>query len=104
MIFPERLAKPKEKEKKGEREIDRKRQKGCCGGMSPKVKELVDFDYKVFVTLSSDKVEGVSEPSVRLQLQLDGGEGEGRESHLYELNEQELTQLLNQLQELKSST
>ena len=48
-------------------------------------------------TLSSDKVEGLTKPSVRLQLSLDAGAGE-RENLLYEMNDQELDDLLRSLQ------
>jgi hypothetical protein len=63
--------------------------------MSSKVKELVDFDWKLLYTLSSDKNEGIKRPSVRLQLSLDS---DGTKENLfYEMNDQQLDNLLQKL-------
>ncbi|QDZ17907.1 COMM domain-containing protein [Chloropicon primus] len=64
-----------------------------------KVKEVLDFDWKLLYTLASDKVEGVAKPSVRLQLVLDAAP-DGKENLLYEMNDQELDELLESLQSI----
>ncbi|WZN61585.1 COMM domain-containing protein [Chloropicon roscoffensis] len=68
-------------------------------GRGERIKEVLDFDWKLLYTLSSDKVEGVAKPSVRLQLVLDAGAGK-RENLLYEMNDQELDELLGSLQKI----
>ena len=47
--------------------------------------------------LSSDKVDGVEKPLVRLQLALDNGDGT-KEDLLYELSDRDLDELLGSLQ------
>ena len=99
---------------------------GTSAERAGKIAEILDFDWKLLVrpthsvslptscivfcpnsrsvplslfqyTLSSDKVEGVAKPFVRLQLVLDAGAGK-KEDLLYELSDQELDQVIQEIQ------
>ncbi|XP_069129412.1 COMM domain-containing protein 8-like [Argopecten irradians] len=57
---------------------------------------LSDFDWKVKLIMSSDKISSVQEPVVSLDL--DVGVGEENKIHSIELNKEELSKLINSLE------
>ena len=61
--------------------------------MSKKAPQLIDFDWKVLVSLASNEVEKLKEPVVRLKLTFSG-----EDTANFELNKQELDDLVNDLQ------